>query len=78
MRENPRDGDIGDIDTVCRHFGIRFTAPQRGSHYKARHPAVPEILTIPARRPIKPGYVRRLVALIDAVEESKGKVHGER
>ena len=76
MRDNPRDWDIGDIGVVCRHFGITFTAPKRGSHYKARHPAMAEILTIPAHRPINPVYVRRLVAMIDAVEEGKG--HGER
>lgn len=35
-----------------------------GSHYKVGHPSQAEIVTIPARRPIKPVYIRKLVAFI--------------
>jgi len=48
--------------------------PRRGDHYKVSHAALAEILTIPAARPIKPVYIRRLVAMVEAVmanEESK-------
>jgi hypothetical protein len=54
---------------VCRRFGLTCSAPRRGDHHKVSHPAVPEILTIPAHRPIKPVYIRRLVAMIDAIED---------
>jgi predicted RNA binding protein YcfA (HicA-like mRNA interferase family) len=42
----------------------------KGSHFHAKHPNAREILTIPARRPIKPVYIRRLVRYIDAYGES--------
>lgn len=71
MRDNPRgDWTINDVERVCRAYaehGVRITAPTRGSHYKVRHPAALEILTIPAHRPIKPIYITRLVDFIDTV-----------
>ena len=75
MRANPRrDWKIGQIETVCRAFGITCSAPKRGDHYKVSHPSQEEILTIPAARPIKPYYVRRLVEFIDRVlEDSNGQ-----
>ena len=42
-----------------------------GSHYKVAHARMTEKLTIPYKRPIKPVYIRKLVAFIDAV--SKGQ-----
>lgn len=68
MRGNPRDWRIEDIVTVCEGFGIVCTAPRKGSHFKVKHIKLAEILTIPARRPIKPVYVRDLVKFIDAVQ----------
>lgn len=35
--------------------------PTRGSNFKVVHAESKEILTIPARRPLKPIYVRRFV-----------------
>lgn len=73
MRRNPRDGwSIDDVCTVCNQFGLTATAPKRGSHYKISHPAHPEILTIPSKRPIKPPYIRALVALILRVVGENG------
>lgn len=69
MRNNPRDWGIKDIEAVCRAFGISCTPPKRGDHYKVSHPSQDEILTIPARRPIKPYYVKALVDFIDRVKE---------
>ena len=67
MRANPRDWRIEDVNAVCAAFGIACAAPRKGSHYKVKHQSRAEILTIPARRPLKPVYVRALVAFIDAV-----------
>jgi hypothetical protein len=69
MRANPRDWRIEDIKAVCTRHGIDCSAPRKGSHYKVKHPAMIEILTIPAHRPIKPVYVRALVSFIDAVRK---------
>jgi hypothetical protein len=69
MRGNPKgDWRIGDVEVVCRQFGI-FCQPSRGggSHYKIAHRGLAEKLTIPARRPIKPIYIRRFAAFVELV-----------
>ena len=73
MRESPRDWAISDIEAVCDQHGIRITPPQRGSHYKLRNPATGGILTIPAHRPVKPVYIRKLLDLIDQTNASSGR-----
>ena len=35
-----------------------------GSHYTYSHPDLPEILTVPRRKPLKPVYVRKTRELI--------------
>jgi hypothetical protein len=67
MRDNPAaDWRVADIEAVCRLCGLLMTAPRGGgSHYKIRRPGGHAILTVPARRPIKPVYIRALLLLID-------------
>jgi predicted RNA binding protein YcfA (HicA-like mRNA interferase family) len=69
MRANPAgDWTIQDVATICRAEGLLCMSPRGGgSHRKVTHPQVPDILTVPSRRPIKPIYIRKLVALVDAV-----------
>lgn len=69
MRANPRDWRIQDVITLCEAETIACTPPSGGSHYKVKHVAVERILTIPSRRPIKPGYIRDIVAFVDEVRE---------
>ncbi|MCU6455043.1 type II toxin-antitoxin system HicA family toxin [Sphingomonas sp. A2-49] len=71
MRQGPRDWRIDDIERLCGAFGIACTPPRKGSHYKVKHRSVPQILTIPAHRPIKPVYIRELVKFVDAVREQQ-------
>jgi hypothetical protein len=72
MRSNPAgDWQIVDVRTVCTAFGIELRAPRSGgSHYKVTHQTQHEILTIPARRPIKTVYIRRFVEFVDAVKDA--------
>jgi hypothetical protein len=71
MRSNPRgDWGIDDVQAICDAFGIRCSPPSRGGHYKVSHPASEEILTIPASRPLRPVYIKKLVALVDLVLSS--------
>jgi hypothetical protein len=57
------DGGRGD---VCRQHGLRCSPPTGGGpHWKVSHPAARDILTIPARRPIKPFYIRRPVRMVE-------------
>ncbi|MBF0394394.1 MAG: type II toxin-antitoxin system HicA family toxin [Alphaproteobacteria bacterium] len=58
-----------DVEAICGQYGLTITPPRGGgSHFKIRRPEAVAILTVPARRPILPVYIRALVALI---EESK-------
>ena len=67
MRRNPKDWRIEDVTALCDAFGATCTPPRKGSHYKIKHQGQTEILTIPARRPIKPVYIADLVRFIDQV-----------
>lgn len=69
MRLNPAaNWTIADVVAVCREHGIVCEAPRSGgSHYKIGHPSQQQILTVPFKRPIKPVYIRKLVAFVDAV-----------
>lgn len=68
MRRNPKAGfTIADVEAVCRETGLTMTKPSNGSHYKIAAPGVAKILTVPFKRPIKPIYIKKLVALIDEV-----------
>lgn len=60
---------MGDVERLCRAFGLACLPPGGGSHFKIAHPSMPLILTIPSRRPIKPVYIRELVRFVDAVRE---------
>jgi predicted RNA binding protein YcfA (HicA-like mRNA interferase family) len=67
MRANRNGWRIENVIALCNSFGVACTAPRKGSHYKVKHESQAEILTIPARRPIKPVYIADLVRFIDAV-----------
>ena len=68
MKANPQgDWAVGDIETLCRTYGISCKAPRRGSHYTLSHPGIAGHLTIPARRPIKPIYIRLLIGMIEGL-----------
>jgi len=71
MRNNPRgDWRIEDVEVVCREYGVLCSAPRGGgSHYKVAHPRMVEKLTIPYKRPIKPVYIRKLIAFIDELSK---------
>ncbi|HEY5280236.1 MAG TPA: type II toxin-antitoxin system HicA family toxin [Pseudolabrys sp.] len=71
MRRNPAgDWTVRDVETICREYGLLFRPGKGTSHCHAKHPAAREILTIPARRPIKPVYIRKLVRYIEAHGEA--------
>jgi hypothetical protein len=66
MRRNPRgDWRLEDFQALALHFGLDKRS-SGGSHvvFIAK---TGEVLTVPARRPIKPIYVRMFVELIDRV-----------
>ena len=67
MRTNPKgDWRIEDLETVAAALGLQVRK-SGGSHVVFSHPAVATRLTVPARRPIKPVYIRHFVELIDEI-----------
>jgi len=69
MARNPRNNwTIKDVERVCRENGLTCSAPRGGgSHYKVSGHGT--TLTIPARRPIKPVYIKTLVGLIIKIRD---------
>ena len=62
MESNPLDWKMAQVQTVAKAFGLTIHKPG-GSHHVLRHANGGKI-SIPARRPIKPIYIRQLVRLI--------------
>jgi hypothetical protein len=63
MRRNPRDWRVEDLKVLANSLGIDHD--QGGtSHVVFRHPQAGR-LSVPAKRPIKPLYVRLFLELVD-------------
>ncbi|MBZ4194808.1 MAG: type II toxin-antitoxin system HicA family toxin [Candidatus Contendobacter sp.] len=65
MRATPRDWRIEDLESVAKHHGLTVRKPG-GSHVIFQKPGIALEVSVPAHKPIKPVYVRRLIELIDA------------
>ena len=66
MRRNPAgDWTIQDIQKLCKALDWPCLPPSGGgSHWKVAIPGSEMILTIPAKRPIKPVYIRKLMEMV--------------
>jgi hypothetical protein len=69
MRNNPTGWRIEDLKTVAGRFEIEYRQPGT-SHVTFRHFSGAK-LTVPARRPIKPVYVKKFLEMIDEVPHEK-------
>lgn len=67
MRANPKDWRIEQLETIARHYGITIRKTG-GSHVVFDHPTWVELLCVPARRPIKPVYIKKFISLIESLE----------
>ena len=65
MRTGLRDWRIEDLEVVARRHGLTVRKPG-GSHVIFQKQGVAFEVSVPAHKPIKPVYVRRLIELIDA------------
>ena len=63
MKANPRDWRIESLKSVAEAYGVVHRQPG-GSHVIFRHPNG-AMLSVPARRPIKPIYVKKFVRLVE-------------
>jgi len=75
MRQNPRDWRIEDIQSLADSLGIEWIH-DGGSHVIFRSP-LGEHLSIPARRPIKPIYITKFLALAASVQEANDERSAE-
>jgi hypothetical protein len=69
MRNNPTGWRIEDLKTGAARYKIEYRQPGT-SHVTFRHPSGAK-LTVPARKPIKPVYVRKFIELTDEVTHEK-------
>lgn len=66
MRRNPSGWRIEDLQAVAEAHSVQWPRPGHGgSHVIFSAPGVPQIVCVPSKRPIKPIYVKQLLALID-------------
>jgi hypothetical protein len=71
MRRNPRaDWRIEQLKAIADRYGISYRQPGT-SHVTFRSPRGDK-LTVPARRPIKPAYIRQFLALLERLETTDG------
>ena len=63
MKANPLDWRIESLKSVADAFGLVYRQPG-GSHVIFRHPKG-GMLSVPARGPIRPVYVRKFVRLLE-------------
>lgn len=66
MRVNPHDWRIEDLEAVAKRHGIDVRKTG-GSHFVFLHSEAELAVTIPFKRPIKPVYVIRFLALLDEI-----------
>ena len=69
LEQNPRDWKIEDLKKIADRFGF-LVREGKGSHVVFSHPGISTALCIPAKRPIKPIYIRKFADLIREVRES--------
>jgi len=69
MKRDPGGGwTLDDVSFLCCGLGIRVVLPGADvSHCVVSHEKVEGLLTLPARRPIKPIYIILLVQLVECV-----------
>jgi hypothetical protein len=65
MRQNPRDWQISELQTVARQKGITWR--HDGSSHCVFITKDGRTLPVPAHRPIKPIYIKKFLNLIDGV-----------
>jgi hypothetical protein len=74
MRQQQIGWRIEELQTVAAENGVDWRRPRRGgSHVIFSAFGVREIVSVPAKRPIKPVYIKQFVALIDAAGEARKK-----
>ena len=70
MRKNQTGWRIDQLQSIAAENGVGWRTPGHGgSHVIFSASGVREIVSVPAKRPIKPVYIKRFLALIDNAVE---------
>lgn len=70
MRRNQVGWRLEDLMRVAEISSVEWRRPGRGgSHVIFSASGVREIVSVPAKRPIKPIYIKHFLALVDAAGE---------
>lgn len=69
MRNNPRDWRIEELKAIADRFGVVWRQP--GTSHVTFRAKTGQKLTVPARKPIKPIYIKQFVDLIDTLGEEQ-------
>jgi hypothetical protein len=76
MRKNQTGWRIEELQAVADENGVGWRRPGHGgSHVIFSASGVREIVSVPAKRPIKPVYIRQFPALVDNAVEVKQDEH---
>ncbi|MBW1953963.1 MAG: type II toxin-antitoxin system HicA family toxin [Deltaproteobacteria bacterium] len=67
MRKNPKDWRIADLERLARQLGMKVRKKGGGSHVIFQHEVSVIEVSVPARRPIKPIYIKKFLELIDDI-----------
>lgn len=70
MRRNPLDWGMQDLLKIARQIGMEVRS-RGGSHHVFAHQASARTVTVPARRPIKPIYIKLVLELVDDIEKKE-------
>ncbi len=66
MRGNPRDWKIDSLEVIAKRLGVQVRK-SGGSHVVFMHEDSEIVVTVPAKRPIKPVYIDQFLALVDDI-----------
>ncbi len=68
MKANPKDDwHIGDLKSIAKQYCIAYRQP--GTSHVTFSSTNGLCLTVPARKPIKPIYIKRFIELIESLNE---------
>lgn len=73
MRSNPKDWRIESLENIAEHFNIDIRK-SGGSHVVFMHENSGLVVTVPAKRPIKPIYIKLFLELLDDVGETMNEI----
>jgi len=72
MRDNPTNWQIAALETLAQQFDIQVRK-SGGSHVVFMHEDSALVVSIPAKRPIKPIYITQFIALVNDIGENSEK-----